>query len=314
MLLYTNRFANSMIVRTRDSEVLKTLDTNVDVGGVYDPETLRYDHHQSTFKEVWDPENEKTKGIKLSSAGLVYRHYGREFIKNMTKHIWNQDLSEDQIEYVYPLLYKKLILEVDAIDNGVSEAENMKYFISSGLASRVARMNPDWQEPTTENTQHVQFKKCLSIAEEELAWKLKDLTQSRMKAYEIVKEQFDRRFNFHESGELLLLKSGCPWKSSLLEIEKNTGCEGQIKFVFFPDLSGSAWRISTVPPFEGSFEQRVGIKKEWCGLRDSELAKVSGVEDAIFVHANAFIGGAKSQASVVKMALDSIAAHNALKK
>jgi len=42
------------------------------------------------------------------------------------------------------LLYKKLILEVDAIDNGVSEAKDMRYMIQSGLASRVGRMNPDW--------------------------------------------------------------------------------------------------------------------------------------------------------------------------
>lgn len=50
-------------------------------------------------------------------------------------------------------LYDKLILEVDAIDNGVSEAENMKYYISTGLASRVGRLNLPWNAPK-ELTQH----------------------------------------------------------------------------------------------------------------------------------------------------------------
>jgi hypothetical protein len=38
------------------------------------------------------------------------------------------------------------------------------------------------------------------IAEEELVWKLKDLTQSRMQAYEIVKTAWNKRTDFHASG------------------------------------------------------------------------------------------------------------------
>ena len=45
MLLYTDNFSNSVIVRTRDQEVLNTLDILVDVGAEYIPEKLRFDHH-----------------------------------------------------------------------------------------------------------------------------------------------------------------------------------------------------------------------------------------------------------------------------
>jgi uncharacterized UPF0160 family protein len=152
------------------------LDILVDVGSEYIPETLRFDHHQKSFTDTWDNENEKYKGIRLSSAGLIYRHYGREVIRNATKIVWGQDLTEVQIEKTYQLLYKKLILEVDAGDNGVSEAKEMRYMIQSGLASRISRMNSDWNTPTDANTQHSQFKKAMLITEEELLWKLKDLT------------------------------------------------------------------------------------------------------------------------------------------
>jgi uncharacterized UPF0160 family protein len=37
---------------------------------------------------------------------------------------------------------------------------------------------------------------------------------------------------------------------------------------------------------------RVGLLEKWRGLRDNELAEVSGVENAVFVHMNGFIGGA----------------------
>ena len=93
MLLYTERFAKSMIVRSRDQEVLDTLDILVDVGAEYDVDRLRLDHHQRTFTDTWNSED-KYKGIKLSSAGLVYRHFGKEVIKNATTSTWGTELTD----------------------------------------------------------------------------------------------------------------------------------------------------------------------------------------------------------------------------
>ena len=95
MLLYTDQYKDCAIVRTRDQEVLNTLDILVDVGSDYIPETLRFDHHQKTFTDTWDNTNEKYKGIRLSSAGLIYRHFGREVIYNITKQIWGQELTKE---------------------------------------------------------------------------------------------------------------------------------------------------------------------------------------------------------------------------
>ncbi|CAI7817547.1 unnamed protein product, partial [Closterium sp. NIES-53] len=59
--------------------VLAELDAVMDVGGVYDPCTDRYDHHQRGFSEVFG------HGFctKLSSAGLVYKHYGEEVVAGL---------------------------------------------------------------------------------------------------------------------------------------------------------------------------------------------------------------------------------------
>ena len=76
-------------------------------------------------------------------------------------------------------------------------------------------------------------------------------------------------------------------------------------YVLYPDLSGS-WRVQAVPKVLGGFENRLSLKQEWRGVRDEELAGVSGVEDAVFVHANGFIGGAKSYEGALKMALMTI--------
>lgn len=59
------------------------MDVLIDVGGEYDPATCRYDHHQRGFEEVFG------HGFvtKLSSAGLVYKHYGLEIVAGASSHL-----------------------------------------------------------------------------------------------------------------------------------------------------------------------------------------------------------------------------------
>ena len=117
------------------------------MGGVYDAEKLRFDHHQRTFTHVWREGDAKLPHVKLSSAGLIYKHYGKEVIKNACSQVWNQVLSEEELCLVHEKLYKKLILEIDAIDNGVNICDGeQRYQIGTGLATRVGRYNYDWNQ------------------------------------------------------------------------------------------------------------------------------------------------------------------------
>jgi uncharacterized UPF0160 family protein len=76
------QFKNAEIVRTRKQELLDTCDVVVDVGGVFDHGAMRYDHHQKTFMDsVSTLVPGKKWTTKLSSAGLVYVHYGRAVIR-----------------------------------------------------------------------------------------------------------------------------------------------------------------------------------------------------------------------------------------
>jgi uncharacterized UPF0160 family protein len=45
ILLRTNEFRDSIIVRTRDKEIIDKLDIVCDVGGEFDAEKKRFDHH-----------------------------------------------------------------------------------------------------------------------------------------------------------------------------------------------------------------------------------------------------------------------------
>lgn len=154
---------------------------------------------------------------------------------------------------MYRETYKKLILEVDALDNGVAEADDMRFTVRSGLGSRVARLNSNWNAPKTVS-QHVQFKKAMKIAEEEFLWSLWGTVMVKMPAYDLVKKAFDERANFHASKEIMFMEGGgCPWKDHLFDLEAEAGCKGEVKFLVSQDAR-KMWRIITVPPKPNSFE------------------------------------------------------------
>jgi len=110
----------------------------------------------------------------------------------------------------------------------------MKYYISSGLASRIARTNPEWNAPSTK-TQHKQFKKAMKIAEEEFFHVLRGIVLVHMPAYNLVREAFDAREAFHPCGELMTMDRWAPWKDFVFEIEKELEMPGKLKFLIAKD-------------------------------------------------------------------------------
>jgi len=69
LLQYTKEFENSIIVRTRDQTILDQLDCQCDVGGIYDAEKRRFDHHQKTFASHWWEESDAKKIEEMTKAG-----------------------------------------------------------------------------------------------------------------------------------------------------------------------------------------------------------------------------------------------------
>jgi uncharacterized UPF0160 family protein len=94
MLKQLDEYKDATIVRTRDPEVIGKADIVVDVGAVYDPATHRYDHHQREFTGTFDDKH----SIRLSSAGLVYKHFGRRVIASLVG-----EQTEATIELVCPI-------------------------------------------------------------------------------------------------------------------------------------------------------------------------------------------------------------------
>jgi len=307
MLRTLDEYKNAQIVRTRDQSVLDTCNIVVDVGAVFDAEKKRFDHHQRSFTDTMNSLNPKYKWTtKLSSAGLVYFHYGMEIIKSLVKGLVAESELEKTVPLIYSKVYENFVEEIDAIDNGVNMSDGeLRYKINSNLSSRVSRINPNWNDEKPD--EEAGFYKAMKVVGEEFTSCVTDYVKVWLPARSIVERCFLKRKSVDESGMIVELDQHCPWKEHLFNIERDYAlAENElIKYVIYTDQKGK-WRLQCVPLGAATFDNRLSIKAEWRGIRDEELSKLSGIPGCIFVHAGGFIGGNETKEGVLQMARESL--------
>jgi uncharacterized UPF0160 family protein len=298
MLRLLPEYSNAQIIRTRDEEILRTCDIVVDVGGVYDQAQFRFDHHQKSFKESMSSiRPEKSWVTKLSSAGLIFCHFGERILAQVLEK--NRD--DEAIAKIFDKLYENFVEEIDAQDNGISLNDYpMRYRITTTLSQRVGRLNPTWRDANPNEWQC--FQKALQIVGEEFLELIHHFASDWWESYSVVKTAFETRYEVDGSGEIVEFPcGGVPWKDHLAKLEKESGEKTLVKFVIFSDGKGM-WRVQAVPITPDSFILRIPLLEEWRGLRGKELEDISGIPTISFVHANGFIGGAGDKLSAILMA------------
>ncbi|ESR52484.1 metal-dependent protein hydrolase [Citrus sinensis] len=298
MIRLTDKFFNAQIVRSRDPKVLDDLDAVLDVGGVYDPSNDRYDHHQKGFEEVFG----HGFSTKLSSAGLVYKHFGKELV---AKEL-NVDEGHPDVHRLFLAVYKNFMEAIDAIDNGINQYDTDKpprYVNNTNLSSRVGKLNLDWTEPDqSAERENEAFQQGMDLAGKEFLDTVRFYVRSWLPARSIVMECIGERYDYDPSGEIMVLKRFCPWKLHLFELEEEMKIEPLIKYVLYEDDRGKQWRVQAVAVSPDRFESRKPLPAQWQGLRDDELSKEAGIPGCVFVHMSGFIGGNKSYGGALAMA------------
>lgn len=320
MLRLLPEYQSASLVRTRDAEKLETCHTVVDVGGVYDDAKKRYDHHQREFTTTFPAHS-----TKLSSAGLVYMHYGRAIIAQHTK----LPVDHPDVELVFQKIYDDFVEAIDANDNGVNKYD-VKSMQAAGIEEKFKSggitlpalvgdlnhedpLNPGVSHATPENPQaeeDYRFSQASSLMGTAFLRKVHGAATAWLPARGLVKEAFEKRTSEHPSGQLLVLpRAGIPWKEHLYNLEQEAGVSAgnEILFVIYPEKeeANSKWRIQAVSENMTSFVNRKSLPEPWRGVRDAELDALLGseVEDgAVFVHAAGFIGGHKTESGVRAMA------------
>ena len=142
-------YEDAEIVRTRDPEILRKCDVVVDVGGVYDHEARRYDHHQTSFSlTMGDITGGKIHSdTPLSSAGLVYWHYHRGIFKSLLPtDPEGKGYSNKQLQDAFEFLYRQFVREIDDIDNGGGDCDEDKVSLTCTKQCPPDKMFPtEWR-------------------------------------------------------------------------------------------------------------------------------------------------------------------------
>ena len=296
-------YRNSAVIRSRDLTVLnQQADIVLDVGGTYNHEVLRYDHHQRGYDERF--QNDPKRCTKLSAAGLIYRHYGKAVIAQYYPH-----LTPDLVDVTYVQLYDTLLQALDAVDTGVElvpPGVTAVYKDTTGLPQRVARLNPRWNEvdPETGKTPSLddRFEQAVQICGHDFEAVLTHIVEADLPARALVEQALVERFTVDASGEVITLASGgMPWRHALYAWEDAQDITPLIKFVLYPDTAGM-WRVQAVTVQGKAFENRLSLPPAWRGLRDAQLVAQCHIATARFVHAAGFIGGADTYEDAVAMA------------
>lgn len=314
MLRMLPAYHRSSVVRTRDPAVLDNCDVVVDVGGRYDPAAHRYDHHQRGFDTTFPG-----RPTKLSSAGLVFMHFGRDIIARRLGG--RGDPDPDDVSTLHAKLYENFIEALDAHDNGiavfdpqaVAAAGLEKRFSDGGftLGALVGRLNLNWNDPkpsdpaVAQRLENDRFEAASLRIGQEFETDLDYYAGSWLPARGVVRDAFARRKEHDPLGRVLVLQGqSVPWKDHLYALEEAEACAGQTLYVLYPESPepGAKWRIQCVPESKDSFASRKALPEPWRGFRDEELDKIASIPGCVFVHASGFIGGNKTLDGVKEMA------------
>ncbi|ANB14520.1 hypothetical protein AWJ20_2115 [Sugiyamaella lignohabitans] len=295
MLRLLPRFKDAELLRSRDNEQLETCDIIVDVGGKYEAPKY-FDHHQREFNDTFDDEHK----TRLSSAGLIYKHFGKEIIAQLTE----VSVDDASIDVLYNKIYNEFIEAIDANDNGISAypEDTPSSYRTGGitLPSLVSKLNPLWTEPNTDEVLDAKFLKASELMGTAFVSVVENYGKGWYPAKQHVQAAFDARDQYGSEGRIVVFDTFVPWKEHLYTIEKELGKEGEVLYVLYSD--GKGWRIQAVAQSSSSFTSRKPLPEPWRGARDEKMSEITGVPGCVFTHVSGFIGGHKTREGALELA------------
>lgn len=258
------------IIRTRDENIIAKADIVFDVGGIYDPEKNRFDHHQKGRA------GERESGIMYAAAGLVWKHFGEKLVKNKESFF---------------ALDKKIFQPLDASDNGQDLVKSLYGDIFPySIPSIVGVFNLSWRE---EGDSLKEFKELVFIAKKILKREIEQadlIVESEREISEVYRNATDKR--------IIVLEK--PYSRS--EITKSLMSYSEPIYFIYPREKNLAWKIEALRKSFDSFESRKPFPENWAGLRDEDFQKASGISDAMFAHDGRFYCVVKTKESALELA------------
>lgn len=263
------------IVRTRDRALLQegvedAFTIMVDVGGVYDPGMLNFDHHF-----VSAPTRES--GEPYAAAGL-------------TAEALHASAALDE-----------LCRRVDIGDNGIHQ-------VGWSLSTTIHKCNPldSNFDPRFNYLVKLALELVISVGAYgtsveaavnmfEADWQVRQWVAEYEEA--LVASELRVREAFQQDGPLVELAQYEPALMGAAHLAP----EGKV-YTIFPNPGGE-WMVQQIPLESGSPKGRKPLPVPWAGKRAAELDTLTGIQGCVFCHPSRFIGGHKTLDGAREMAM-----------
>lgn len=253
------------IKRTRNEDIIKKGDLVVDVGGIYNPNINRFDHHQK------EGAGKRENGVPYAGFGLVWKHFGEQVCDS-------KEVAEK--------IDKKLAQPIDAEDNGVvissSIIDDVLPYDIYNIVGLYLPEDRDGNECDSNFLELVKWARFVLLAE---------IKKEKYKAESA--EKVIKYYNNTKDKRVIIIGENCPWRDTLSKYPEPL-------FVVTQNAKDS-WAVNTVRVDKNSFENRKNLPEKWAGLQDKELQDITGVPGAVFCHRNLFLAIVKTKEGAIRL-------------
>ncbi|MEL6750865.1 MAG: MYG1 family protein [Pseudomonadota bacterium] len=276
-VVLTKLFPNADLVRSREGRWTTPASDRIvyDVGREYDSERQIFDHHQR-------PGPLREDGQPYSSFGLVWKHYGADYLAAM-------EVPEAEIAAIHADFDEAYVLPIDLLDNGAMEPSVAGPLSAITLPSLLGELKPvfDDPSPTAEDDTFFAALPIVRHLVEAIVSGMAATARARSIAAQAVADA--------GQSPILELPLGMPYRRAL----KDAGAD-HILFTVAP--RGKDWTLNGIKLSSETFDQRADLPASWAGLSGEELESASGVKGATFCHNGRFIAVATSREAIMQMA------------
>jgi uncharacterized UPF0160 family protein len=271
LLIYFNNYKKQKteIIRSRDPEIIKTGDVVFDVGMKYDPDKNLFDHHQSEGAGVRGEFN-----IPYSSFGLIWKHFGLELVENRQIH---QIIDEKFVQHI-------CADDTASVDFSIPTT-GWKIWTLDRIFKLFYPENIDDQQASDKA-----FLECVDVAKKILEKVIKKETQKFEDTKFIL-----QKYSELKDKRIMILDKFRFWSDAVKETP-------ELLYIIFPDLNKEVYRIRAVPDPENEINSKKALPEPWRGFWRDELAEITKLPKANFVHNSGFLGAANDLDTAIKMA------------
>jgi uncharacterized UPF0160 family protein len=276
-VILTRLFPQARVIRSRAPEwITPGVDRVIyDVGGVYDAAAQIFDHHQRGAPLRDD-------GQPLSSFGLIWKHYGRDYLTA-------SGLPEAHIEMVHASFDAGFVLPVDLVDNGAISPSVAGPLAGLTLPALLETLKPVFDETAPEAEDRA-FYQALAIARSFVEARIGQ-SAAKLRAEALV----NRAIADTGQGRILELPMGMPFNPAIAK----AGAD-HLLFVVHPRETD--WCLTGIRCGDVGFELRADLPAAWAGLTNGDLEAACGIDGASFCHNGRFIAAARTREAALAMA------------